>query len=286
MNSRNVEKIKFKWKSFRSIYSLILLLNVVLASVLNGYKHSISGPIKPSNLNGVVFYLSSAISCILFHQIDWKGFMIEWNQKENSFISEKYKHPPSTWTLKRKIHFCTTLYFMASLLNQVCFVAAEGQKVLANNCSWTNENFFKDFVTEHLDHIFKVVPYNHVLAILAELGNCTIAFYWSFPDLFIMLVSIGISYRFKQINKRIDYLRGRVITNDRWNELRLDYVENCELLKFVDGVMSKIILLASMNNSYLILVQLLNILAWDEFLVLSPATERISFFLFSVGSLC
>lgn len=76
-----------------------------------------------------------------------------------------------------------------------------------------------------------------------------------------MIIAIGISHRFQQINKRIDYLKGRVVTIDKWNEVRLDFVEVCELLKFVDGSVGKIILLASLNNSYLILVQVLNVLA-------------------------
>jgi gustatory receptor len=89
----------------------------------------------------------------------------------------------------------------------------------------------------------------------------TTVFYWSFSDVFIMIISIGITHRFQQINKRIDYLKGRVVSNDRWNDIRIDYVEVCELLKFVDNSLGKIILLATLNNSYLILVQVLSILA-------------------------
>lgn len=85
--------------------------------------------------------------------------------------------------------------------------------------------------------------------IIAEFGNITTSFYWCFSDTFIMLLAIGISHRFQQINDRIDYLKGRIVTNERWNNVRLDYVELCELLKFVDDSVGKIILLASLNNS-------------------------------------
>jgi gustatory receptor len=261
--SNDISKIRFKRSSLRYFYSRVLILNSLTHSILNAYKHISTGPLKPSNFNGVIFYASSTAYCILFHQIDWKYFFVQWSEHENCFLNEKYKHPPSTWTLKQKIHACTLIGFFGFIVNQICFFASKTQKVLyvASVCEWTNHNFFQDFVVEHLDHVFNLIPYHPLLGILTELGNFATTFYWNLPDIFIMLVSIGISYRFEQINKRIDYLRGRVACEERWNEIRMDYVKVCELLKVVDKALGKIILLVSLNNSYLTLIQLLNILA-------------------------
>ena len=76
-----------------------------------------------------------------------------------------------------------------------------------------------------------------------------------------MLLSIGISYRFQQINKRIEYFTSRIVSNNKWYEVRLHYTEVCDLVKFVDKTFEKLILLAALNNSYLILVQTLHVLA-------------------------
>lgn len=243
---------------------MMLSFNVIASAALNVFKHSVAGhSIKPSNLNGVIFYISSAISCILFLRIDWKRFIFEWSRMENKFFNDKYQHSSSTWSLKTRIRVCIVIGFAASLLNQLLYFAAQAQKVLyiASECNWTNHNFLQDFVTEHLDHIFNLLPYHHALGAIAELGNLAATFYWSFSELFVVLVSVAICYRFQQINKRIGFLRGRIVSNERWNEVRLDYVEVCELLKLVDGRLDKIILLAALNNSYLILTQSLNILA-------------------------
>lgn len=81
---------------------------------------------------------------------------------ENSFCNDKYKQPPSTWSLKHKIYLCTVLGFGALLINQLLYVAAETEKVLyiAHECSRTNHNIVENYITEHLKHIFKLIPYN------------------------------------------------------------------------------------------------------------------------------
>lgn len=316
LHSKNPSGIKFKWKSFRVVYSAIFLIYMIIAVALNVFKQFRKETIKASTINGLFFYGSSLISSILFHQIDWKHFTIELCKIEKIFISAKYEHPPTSWSLRKKIYLCTAVGFVASLMNHLLYVAAETQKVLyiKIECNWTSQNFFEDYVREHLNHIFKIVPYHHwigglkwnftklstkkdlnfdhnspkslfnPLGIIAELGNWAISFYWSFPDIFIVIVAVGISHRFQQINKRIDYLKGRIVSNERWNNVRLDYVEVCEFLKLVNSFLGKLIMMSSLNNSYLILVQLLNVLACDDSISFCRPTD-FYLFLFTVGNL-
>jgi gustatory receptor len=263
MFSPNVSRMTFKWSSARVLYSSLLLVYAIVAALLNTYRQFLGGSIKPSRFDGVVFDASSALYCIFFHSIDWKAFMVQFGRVESRFFNENYKHAPSSRTLQQRIGVCISMGLAATLLNQVLFYMAQSQKVMyiTSECQWTNHNILQDFIVDHLDHIFDWIPYNHVFGLIAEVGNIGITFYWGFADIFIMLVSIGVAFRFQQINNRLDFFKGRIISIDRWNELRLDYVEVCELLKFVDGVLDKLILIATLSNSYLILVQLLNMFA-------------------------
>lgn len=256
MFSSNIEEMIFKWKSARGLYSSVLVFHTVAVPVLITYKHVLSGYFNPAGFNKTVYYAVAAIYCVLCHQIDWKAFMIRFERAECRFFNDNYSHQPSTCTLRQKMKICTFIGLAASLLNQVLFFMATGHKVwyVASECHWANHDAVQAFIVEHLDHFFAWIPYNHLIGVIAELGNVTTTFYWSFCDVFIMLVSIGVASRFEQINKRIDYFKGRIISIDRWRELRLDYVEVCELLKFADGVLNKLILIASLSNSYLILV--------------------------------
>jgi hypothetical protein len=155
--------MKLKWKVFRIVYSAIFLIYMVMVLGLNIYKHFQRSEFKASTINGIFFYGSSFISFYLFHRLNWKRFTIELCTIENIFISDKYKHPPKTWSLRKKIYLSTAVGFTFSLVNQVLYAAAETHKILyiQRECNWTRGNFLEDYVREHLRHIFNWMPYNH-----------------------------------------------------------------------------------------------------------------------------
>lgn len=47
-------------------------------------------------------------------------------------------------------------------------------------------------------------------AILSKWFNIVVTFAWSFMDLFVMLVSVGLASQFKQINADLQLVKGRV----------------------------------------------------------------------------
>lgn len=215
-----------------------------------------------------MFYIASTLSCVFFLLIDWKCFFIEWSKSEIIFFNDNYKNRPQHMKLKRKIQICFWMGFITFVTNQIFFYSSTVQKLIHKReaCNDTQNGIIEELIVFHLDHIFDLIPYNHLLGIIAELFNLAMTFYWIFPDIFIMILSIGITYRFQQVNKRVEYFKNRVISNSKWNEVRLHYTELCDLVKFVDKTFEKLIMLAALNNSYLILVQTLHVLAWVIFL--------------------
>ena len=131
LHSKSPSGIKFKWKSFRVVYSAIFLIYTIIAVDLNTFKQFQSGTIKASNINWLFFYVSSLVPFILFYQMDWKHLRIELNKIENIFLSNQYMQSPSSWStsLRKNIYLCTAVGFIASLTNHVFYVAAETQKV-------------------------------------------------------------------------------------------------------------------------------------------------------------
>ena len=47
--------------------------------------------------------------------------------------------------------------------------------------------------------------------LLLEYMNISFTFVWSFTDIFIIIVSIAIASKFRKINERLEFFRGRVI---------------------------------------------------------------------------
>jgi gustatory receptor len=256
-----MRKVHFKWKSWRTFYTSFFVMSVIISVCANVYKHISRGRLTPTSINGAIFYITSTISCALFLKVNWRCFFIGWSKVENIFlISNYYKHPPQQMTLKKKVYICIVIGLTAYLVNQVLYFTSEIKKAShrVQVCNFTT-SVVEEFVVDHLNHIFSVLPYNHAFGAIGEFFHCAMSFYWTFPDIFIMLLSIGISYRFQQINKRIEYFKCRIVSNDIWNEVRLHYVDVCELVKLVDTTFDKMILLATLNNSYMILVQVLHI---------------------------
>lgn len=104
---------------------------------------------------------------------------------------------------------------------------------------------------------------------------------WFFLDLLIMMTSLGLTFRFRQINLRLKKSYGRVscfhisyfyldaafvsnrnyysnkaMPDSFWIEIRSHYLSLVELIRIVDDKLSLIILLSCANNMYFICVQL------------------------------
>lgn len=98
--------------------------------------------------------------------------------------------------------------------------------------------------------------------------NISLTFNWSFIDLFIILLSLAISTKFKMINERLEFFKGRVrffnnffsflnlfsksqnISGSFWDEIRCHYNKVCELNEFVDGILGNLICVACLSDLY------------------------------------
>jgi Trehalose receptor len=259
ITSKNLKSMRFKWKSFRTAYSSIFVLNTALNLIASIHKRFTSNIVTPSNLNGTIFYATSMLSLVFFLSTDWRHFFAKWSEVEGIFFSEKYKHLPQKATLKQKLYILIGFGFSAFVLNQILYIYTEVRHVGEHNsaCNFTEHHIVESFITHHMEHIFNILPYSHILGFTVEILNMACGFFWTIPDLFVTVISLAVSHLMQQINQRIEFFRSRILPDSIWLEVRINYAQVCELVKFVDETFGKIILLAALNNSYLILVQLL-----------------------------
>lgn len=133
-----------------------------------------------------------------------------WNRIEEKFLTEPYTFPG--FPLKKRITiFAALVYllgFIEHLLSHISFLYDRYTQI--TKCGWEIENYLTYYITRHLSHVFSVLPYNLPLGIWAEFMNFSITIVWNFVDLLIMIISLGIAYRFEQINFRLEYFQGRV----------------------------------------------------------------------------
>lgn len=108
-----------------------------------------------------------------------------------------------------------------------------------------------------LSQLFTFVPYSPWIAFVGKLVNVIATFSWSYMDLFVMMISLGLSSRFKQINEDLQRIKGEVMSEDFWAIRRTQYRKLAGLCSLIDDAISPITLLSLSNNLFFISVQLL-----------------------------
>lgn len=68
----------------------------------------------------------------------------------------------------------------------------------------------KEYILPQLSHLFTFVPYSPWTAIFGKCINIIATFCWSYMDLFIIMISAGLSSRFRQINDELQRSKGLV----------------------------------------------------------------------------
>lgn len=264
LDAKNPCDIEFKWKSLRSMFSLMFVFTSSLTTILVLKTQIQTGPLTPRNIVGIVFFSICAIICILFFRLSkkFKYFMIHWCKTEKLFLSKDYE-VTSGWSLKRKIWTMTAVYLTLSTLEHMMFLSSEIYKIVyeVNVCNHTKDDVVKEFIIKHLSHVVVNIPfsYNHIIGIFIEYLNFSYTFFWNFLDLFIILISIGISFYYRQINKRLENFRHCIVSEEIWSEIREHHVRVTELLQMTNSLMQELIICACFSDGYFILIQMLNI---------------------------
>lgn len=61
----------------------------------------------------------------------------------------------------------------------------------------------KRLIVGQVPHIFAYIKYNTFTGLVAKVINVLATFMWSYTDLFVMILSVGLSSLFKQINESL-----------------------------------------------------------------------------------
>lgn len=99
--------------------------------------------------------------------------------------------------------------------------------------------------------IFNILPFHFVLIPFLELTRLVLSLYWTFIDILIIHVSIGLTTRFKQLETRITDSKFNA-SEDIWYEIRMHYGQLTDLVAKVDDKFATIILISCANNMYFI----------------------------------
>lgn len=81
---------------------------------------------------------------------------------------------------------------------------------VATVCSNNTVEFLKLYYLMHYCYVFEFVEFAPSVAFLCEIVNFFAAFYWNFVDLFLMVLSMAMSSRFRLLNNHLKLESGKV----------------------------------------------------------------------------
>lgn len=199
-----------------------------------------------------VFYAVNLFVLIQFLLLarKWPSLMSYWKSVEDTL-------PKS----KRRARFVHSIKFFTIFV--LCFSFIEHTMSIVSNlvnvirCP-QEHTITEAFFRSHMGFIFKTIDYNLFLALFSKWMNIISTFTWSFMDLFIIMVAIGLSNMFRRLN---DFLLRQDLWDKEenfWAEQRKSYRKICDVIAEVDDAISTLTLVSFSNNLFFICLQLLN----------------------------
>jgi gustatory receptor len=189
----------------------------------------------------------------LFLSTRWREIMIYWSKKEQPFLDLPYTQIRG-FTLALKIRLIGILFVILFLTEHLLFQVLmetinQNQMKICNVTTMTALNNFMRIVRPHL---LEVLPYHWTLFVIFQWLISSLSFGWNFVDYFLIIISLGISTRFTQINERLKRAQLHEMNHKFWLDTRIHYTNLVDLLQFIDQKIAPLILLCMTQNLFLV----------------------------------
>jgi len=67
-------------------------------------------------------------------------------------------------------------------------------------------------------HVFGAIRYSTFMAVFTSVVSIISTFYWSYADIFVMVISIALSSRFRLLNVHLKQAKGKVSGQNNTNQ--------------------------------------------------------------------
>lgn len=109
------KKLEFRWKSKKTIYSLIFLFFGSIESAV-GMRRFVRLGFNIHFTEKFLFLITAMVKAVLMFQLGrkWKKIMMEWRSCENIFLNTPFVNN-NGWRLRTKLRFVATIFLILML---------------------------------------------------------------------------------------------------------------------------------------------------------------------------
>lgn len=206
ITSENPSALKFTWKSLRCIYGIFVTISCGLEAFLTLY-WTFSRFVEFGKMVYLVFYGTNFLSFVCFFILatKWPNLMKLWHDVEKKLPPLRSKNEKCH--LRVRMRNTMTIILTLSLIEHILSIISAVAIVV--DCPRI-KNIMKAYYVKSFPQVFSFFPYSIAFGIYIKFIHITSTFMWTFTDLFIMMISCGLSEKFKLINERMLEDKGKV----------------------------------------------------------------------------
>lgn len=141
--------------------------------------------------------------CTLAKQ--WPQIMLKWEAVEA--MLPKYRTQKEKSHLRSRINRFAIIFFICAAIEDI--LTATSTAYYVKTCE-PDQDLTKRFFEWHLEHIFRFINYKLWKGLFGKSIRILGAFVWNYMNLFIMIISVGLSSRLQQFNEELKRIKGRV----------------------------------------------------------------------------
>ncbi|XP_058448772.1 gustatory receptor for sugar taste 64e-like [Malaya genurostris] len=254
ITAKDPKMLYFSWKSKRTFYTYAACLGTAFFSV-NAIIRFFMRNFSFVAMTVVFFYTYNlyGLYCFLRVAQKWPALIRRWHQVEQ--LLPQSSNLLERAVLAKKIKLISTFLITMSLMEHLISIISA--VYYSPNCPEIPDPLDK-FMKTNFIFIFHFFKYSKLRGFFVKLINVISTFVWSYVDLFVIVVSIGLSHCYKRINEFLMEHKRKKMTERFWGEQRVNYRNICDLVQSVDDVISVITMLSISNNLFYICISILN----------------------------
>ncbi|CAD1468635.1 unnamed protein product, partial [Heterotrigona itama] len=208
VNSPDASYLRFTWRSPKFIYCVISIVGSSIMTIFNILR-IITNEINPIKMTTLVFNGTNLIATFLFLRlaVQWPCLMVTWEKLEKE-LSHRHRKISKT-SLAAKFKIVTMVVMMFALVEHSLSIAQGYIKAKECAAFRKDPNIFGVYFQMQFPQVFSTISYSLWKGILVDLINILSTFSWNFVDLFLILISIALTAQFRQLNSRLNSIRGK-----------------------------------------------------------------------------
>lgn len=177
-----------------------------------------------------------------------------WLKKEKPFLYKPYARSSSLFSFSVRVKLIGVVFFIFFLTEHLMFIAMqlEYNFYQLKTCNVTKVTFLHNYMRRLRPHLLEVLPYRWWIFPPFQWTITLMAFCWNYVDYFIVIISLGISTRFNQLNERLRRTPHAQKDRKFWKEIRLHYTNLVDLLEYIDDQISLLVLFSMSHNLFLV----------------------------------